>query len=110
MENIKQREHFRLTYPQVHRPQLMMDSDEYEVADVSQFGVKVKVDEDPAFMINDHVMATIAFPDGREFDLSAHVVRLDGRYAGLLLETPLPYSLIKAEALYVMYNYPDQVS
>ncbi len=106
MLNEKQREHFRLAYPDIHRPRLMMDSDSFEVADVSEFGVKVRVDQDPAFMVDDNVMATIEFPDGREFDLSAHVVRLDDGYAGLRLDTPLPLSVIRAEALYVMYNYP----
>ena len=108
MDNEKQREHYRLTYPQAHRPKLVMDIEGYEVADVSEFGVRVKIDSDPAFMINDNVMATISFPDGREFDLSGHIVRLDGEYAGLELDTPLPLSLIRSEALYVMYNYPAQ--
>ncbi len=108
MQNVKQREYFRLAYPQVHRPKLLMEDEGYEVEDVSEYGVKVKIDSDLAFMIHDHVMATIEFPDGREFDLSASVVRIDHEYAGLQLETPLPNSLIRSEALNVMYNFPEQ--
>ncbi len=104
MQNEKQREYFRLKFPHINRPKLMLDIDQYEVEDISEFGVKVKVDDDPAFMIDDNVMAIIAFPDGREYDLSGHVVRLDEGFAGLQLDTPLPMSLIKSEAMYVIFN------
>ena len=101
----KQREYYRLAYPDSCRPSLVMDVDNFDIADVSEYGVKVRVDEDPAFMVDDNIFATIAFPDGREFDLSGHVVRIDQGYAGLQLDTPLPLSVIRSEHLYLMNNY-----
>ena len=105
MKDQKQREYYRLAYPRSYRPSLVMDIDNYAIADVSEYGVKVRVDEDPAFMVDDNIFATIAFPDGREFDLSGHVVRIDNGYAGLQLETPLPLSIIRSEHLFLMNNY-----
>lgn len=105
MKDYNQREYFRLVYPQAHRPTLIVDIDNYEIEDVSEYGMKVRIDNDPAFMVDDSIIATIAFPDGKEFDLSGQVVRIDDEYAGLQLETPLPLSVIRAESLYIMNNY-----
>ena len=108
MKENKQREYFRLTYPKIHRPSLVMDIDNYEISDVSQYGMKVKIDDDPAFMVDDSVIAIISFPDGREFDLSGQVIRIDHGYAALQLETPIPLSVIRSETLFLMNNYSSE--
>ncbi|MDH5473324.1 MAG: PilZ domain-containing protein [Gammaproteobacteria bacterium] len=105
MKAEKQRKYFRLTYPASYRPTLLLDAFDYEIEDISEYGLKVKTNNDPAFMVDDTVMAIIAFPGGREFDLSGQVVRMDQGYVGLQLETPLPNSIIKSEALYLMTNF-----
>ncbi|MDH5484824.1 MAG: PilZ domain-containing protein [Gammaproteobacteria bacterium] len=107
MNDYKQREFYRLAYPRSYRPSLLIDVDHYEIEDVSEYGVKVKIDNDPAFMIDDTFMAIIEFPDGREFDLSGQVVRVDDNYAGLQLETPLPLSVIRSEHLYIINHFPE---
>jgi len=106
MNNEKQREYFRLKYPVSYRPAFMMDIDSYEIVDVSEYGVKVKIDLDLSFMVDEHFMAYIVFRDGRVFDLSGKVVRIDQGYAGLELSTPLPYKLIRSEALHIIKNFP----
>ncbi|MCW9015111.1 MAG: PilZ domain-containing protein [Gammaproteobacteria bacterium] len=109
MNNEKQREYFRLAYPQVHRPVLSFDYDQYDIEDISEFGIKIIVDsDDPTFAMGDHVMAMIVFPEGREFDIGGHVVRIQDGYVGLQLDTPLPQSLIRSEAMQVLYNQPEQ--
>lgn len=105
MKEYSQRECFRLLYPRSHRPSLMINIDSYEVEDVSEHGVKFRIDDDPAFMVDDNVTAIIAFPDGKEFDLSGQVVRIDNEFAGLELDTPFPLSVIKEQTLYIMNNY-----
>ncbi len=105
----KQRQYYRLIYPDSYRPSLMLDVFEYEIEDVSEYGLKVKTDNDPVFMVEDEVLATIAFPDGKEFELSGHVVRVDEGFAGIALDSPLPDSLIKSEALYVIQNFPGSL-
>lgn len=109
MMDEKQREYFRLAYPEVHRPVLSFEYDQYEILDISEFGIKIKVDaDDPTFEMGDEVMAIIMFPEGREFDITGHVVRMQDGAVGLELDTPLPDSLIRSEALNVLYNFPDQ--
>lgn len=105
MKDEKQREYYRLPYPNSYRPLLAIDIDNFEILDVSEYGLKVKIDADPAFMIDDNIQATIAFPDGKEFDLSGQVVRIEEGFAGLQLQTPLPISLIRSEHLFIINNY-----
>lgn len=109
MLNEKQRQYYRLIYPASYRPSLMLDIFEYEIEDVSEYGLKVKTDNDPVFMVNDDVLATIAFPDGKEYELSGQVVRVEQGFAGIELDSPLPTSLIKSEALYVTQNFPGSL-
>ena len=110
MKDQKTREHYRLVFPESYRPALSMDFSDFEVEDVSEYGLKVRVDDDPAFMVNDQIEASIVFPGGREFELSAQVVRVDDGFAGLLLEAPLPATLIQSEALYVIQNFSQQAA
>ena len=108
MKKEKQRQYHRLVYPDSYRPSLMIDNVyDYEIADVSEYGLKVKVDDDLAFMVDDSVMAAIAFPGGKEFDLSGKVVRVEQGFAGLQLNAPLPQSVITSEALYIIRNFPS---
>lgn len=109
MLNEKQRQYYRLIYPDSYRPSLMLDVFAYEVEDVSEYGLKVKTDNDPVFMVNDDVMATIAFPDGKEFELSGQVVRVEQGFAGIELDSPLPGNLIRSEALYVTQNFSNSL-
>jgi len=106
MNNEKQREYFRLKFPVSYRPAFMMGIDSHEIIDASEYGVKVKIDQDQGFMVDEHFMAYIVFRDGRVFDLSGKVVRVDQGYAGLELSVPLPYKLIRSEALYIINNFP----
>ena len=102
MKDEKQRVYYRLAYPDSCRPTLVMDFQDYEIEDVSEYGVKFKIDDDLTFMVDDTVMATIAFPDGKEFDLIGRIVRVEQGYAGLHLDAPLPLELIRTEAQYVI--------
>lgn len=108
MKEFNEREFTRLAYPEAHRPLLMVDVDKFEIVDVSEYGMKVKTDNDPAFMINDQVSAVIEFTDGKEFDLSGQVVRLGHNYAGLHLQTPLPQGVISSESLYLINTSSDK--
>jgi len=97
MNDKNRRVNFRLTYPNKRRASLILDVDNYEVIDVSECGAKVKTNEDTDFVVDDSFMAIIALQDGREFDLSGHVVHVQQDYAGLKFETPLPKNIIKSE-------------
>ncbi|RDH85995.1 MAG: hypothetical protein DIZ80_00545 [endosymbiont of Galathealinum brachiosum] len=100
MKEFNQRAHARVSYPTADRPSLVFDIESYDVVDISKYGLKVFTDNDLAFLKNDSVIALIVFLDGREFNLTGHVVRLGHNYAGLQLDTPLPLDVIEAEAMH----------
>jgi len=108
MLTARQRTHFRLTYPKTYRPKFILDDDIFEVENVSQFGVKVKTFKDLDFILQDSIFAIISFPDGREFDLDGQIVRIEEGFICLHLDSSLPPSLIKSEAINIMYKYPSQ--
>ncbi|MCW9015116.1 MAG: PilZ domain-containing protein [Gammaproteobacteria bacterium] len=105
MNDHKQRGFYRVAYPRVQRPVLAFEFDQYEVEDISEFGIKIKVDDnDPTFMAGDHVMSMIVFPQGREFDISGHVVRVQDGCVGMQLDTALPKGFVRNEALEMLYK------
>ena len=101
----QKREYFRVEFPQSYRPSLEMDVDHYEIADVSEFGIRFNAGGDNSFTINDLIIGTIVFPDGKDFELSGQVTRIDDGYVSLELAEPLPLSKIRAEHLYLIGNY-----
>lgn len=101
----QKREYFRVEFPNSYRPSLTMDVDNYEIEDVSEFGMKFKVGEGNPFTVNDLIIGTITFPDGKDFDLSGQVTRIDDGCVILELAEPLPLSKIRAEHLYLISNY-----
>ena len=109
MVDQKQREYYRLDYPESYRPLLVVDDCDYEIENISEFGLRFKIGDDPAFSVKDNIMAIITFPGGKEFDLSGQVVRVEQGCASLQLETALPLDLIKSESLHIHYHFPGQV-
>lgn len=107
MKDHKQREYYRLKYPQSYRPCLLVDIENYEIEDISEHGMKFKIDSDQDFLLNENIMASIAFPDGKEFDLSGHIIRIENDYASIELDTILPLSLIRSEYIYISDNYEN---
>ena len=103
----QKREYYRVQYPYSYRPSLTLDVDDYQIEDISEFGIKVKLDDNCALRLDDAVQANIAFSNGNEYELGGQVVRIDQGYAGLILKTPLPLSLIRAEHLYIIKNFSN---
>jgi len=101
----RKREYFRVEFPHSYRPSLTMDVDKYEIEDVSEYGVKFKSTEANEFMLDDLIIGTIIFPDGKDFELSGQVIRVDDCYVSLHLAEPLPLSKIRSEHLYLISHY-----
>jgi PilZ domain len=102
MKNEKQREYFRLKFPVSYRPSFLMGPDSYKIVDVSEYGMKLKLNQFPVFTVKDNVRGAISFLDGAKCNLSGQVVRIEPGFAGLHLSTQIPPDLIKTEALYII--------
>ena len=101
----QKREYFRVAFPRSYHPSLELDIETYEIQDVSEFGVKFKVEGDNPFMANELVIASIIFPDDEKFELSGQIVRIDGDYVSMELASPLPLHKIRAVHLHMIRNH-----
>lgn len=101
----QKREYFRVEFPHSYRPSLTMDVDNYEIEDVSEFGMKFKAGQGAPFTVDDLIIGTIIFPDGKDFELSGQVTRIYDGYVSLELAEPLPLSKIRAEHQHLLSNY-----
>ena len=102
MNNEKQREHFRLKFPVSYRPSFLVGKDSYKIVDISEYGVKLKLDEPSVFSVKDDFRGFISFLDGMQCSFSGQVVRIEPGFAGLRLSTQIPPVLIRTEALYII--------
>lgn len=100
----QKREYFRVEFPRSYQPSLELDLDSYEILDVSEFGVRFRVEGDNPFMTDELVVANIIFPDEESFELSGHIVRIDGHFVSMELTSPLPLSKIRQVHLYLIRN------
>lgn len=101
----QKREHFRVEFPSSYQPALKLDTDSYDIHDVSEYGVKFKVDGDNPFMLDELVVANIVFPDSAKLELSGQIVRIDGGFVSMELAAPLPLTKIRAIHLHLLRNH-----
>ena len=101
----QKREYFRVEFPNIYRPFLVMNNEKFEIEDVSEFGMRFKVDELNLFLVNELIVADIVFPDGNMFELSGNIVRIDNGYVSMELSIPLPLSKIRAEHTYLLKHF-----
>ncbi len=101
----QKREYFRVEFPHSYRPNLTMSAETYEIEDVSEYGVKFKVETITHFTLDEMVIVSVVFPDGEEYELSGQVVRIDDDAVSLQLLTPIPLSKIRAEHLHLIQHY-----
>ena len=106
--NESNREYFRLTYPRSGRPQFVVRGKSYDVAEVSEFGMRVTL---PPAECNDWAVETavcgrVQFSDGGTFDVVGEVVRHDESSGDLhcviRLSDGIPYPRIVAEQRFML--------
>ena len=100
------RDYFRVEFPKTYYPVMHLEEGQYEVVDVSERGVRFKINDDNKFKEKEELVAIIQFPDGDIFDCSGQVVRMDDHAVSLSLSSPLPLKKIRSEHLYLLNHFP----
>lgn len=104
----RQRDFFRVEFPRSYFPVIHLETGQYDVLDVSESGVRFKIEKSNGFKLNQDIMAIIRFPDGDVFDCSGQVVRMDHHAISMLLSSPLPLKKIRSEHLYLLNHFPTR--
>ncbi|MCW8956909.1 MAG: PilZ domain-containing protein [Gammaproteobacteria bacterium] len=102
------RDYFRVEFPKTYYPVIHLEDGQYDVVDVSECGVRFKINNARQFREQDRLTAIIQFPDGDIFDCSGQIVRMDDHAVSMSLFSPLPLKKIRSEHLYLLNNYPTR--
>jgi PilZ domain len=104
----QRREYYRVQYPVIDRPVLTVKTGQFEVIDVSEFGVRFKRNDLYVFEPGMQLVVWIRFSDDSEYQCSGEVLRCDQDSVSLRLHTPIPMKRICAESVYLKLNYGDK--
>ena len=106
------RQFFRLSYPRSGRPGFILDGKSYEVAEVSEYGLRVALPSTEAdeWSIESTVCGRVCFSDGGTFDVVGEIVRFEDvgneLHCALHLSEGIPYARIVAEQRFMLQVFP----
>lgn len=104
-----ERAHYRLAYPALERPQLLLDDTEVEVVCCSEGGLRFRAPDGPVPEPGTRVQGTLHFRFGGTEEVEGAVVRVqDGEVAVQLTERGVPFSRIWEEQRWLRGRYPDR--
>jgi len=106
----QRREYYRVEYPILDRPVLSAKAGQFEVIDVSEFGVRFKQENPCLFEPGMHLDARIRFNDGNEFECRGRVLRCDEESVSAQLHKPISMQRIRAESIYLLQTYNSRYS
>jgi hypothetical protein len=110
--NESNREFFRLTYPRSGRPKFVVRGKSYDVAEVSEHGLRVTLPqaEREDWAVETTVCGRVQFSDDGAFDVLGEVVRHDDGSGDLQcvirLSDGIPYARIVAEQRFMLQVFP----
>ena len=101
----QRREYFRLAYPKDCRPTLSSQQHEFEVLDVSEYGLKFHTDGLDEFSLGQKMMAHIRFYDDEEYECMGKIIRLGDSEVAVNLTLPLPLQKIRSEHIFLINKF-----
>lgn len=104
----QRREYYRVQYPVADRPLLKAITGQFEVIDVSEYGVRFKQDDQHSFAPGMSLIARIRFADGHEYECCGEVLRCDAMSVSAKLLKPIPMQRIQSESAYLILTYHNR--
>jgi hypothetical protein len=107
------RQFFRLSYPRNGRPRFIVQGKSYEVAEVSEHGLRVTLPqaEIEGWPVDSSICGRVCFSDGGSFDVIGEIVRHDSSndetQCVLRLWEGIPYARIIAEQRFMLQIFPS---
>ncbi len=104
-----ERAHYRLAYPVMERPRLLLDDAGVEVVDCSEKGLRFRTADRPMPELGARVQGTLVFRLGETEAVEGVVVRFQaGEVAVLLTGRGVPFSRIWEVQRRLRSRYPDR--
>jgi PilZ domain-containing protein len=102
MEWRHHREFYRIPYPTIARPWLVVQSYEFEVMDVSERGLRFKVGSVVPPAPGEGVAGTVRFRRGEEVQVSGVILRIEDGEAAVQLEQGIPLRVVLDEQRFLL--------
>ena len=107
MDHSSERQHFRVVYPLMGRPRILIGTDEHMVVDCSEGGLRYEAKSKALPEVGKHVLGRVRFRRGVEVDISGRVVRVQEGTVALRLDLPgIPMAMILDEQRFLRTNFP----
>jgi len=104
----QKRDYFRLEYPNEYRPALRLQDRQYQVVDVSEYGIKFIAHEPGSFVVGQQLDGEIVFHDQDVCICRGKVIRLGKRSVILQLTEPVPLHKIRSENIFLISQFPQK--
>ncbi|MDH5736004.1 MAG: PilZ domain-containing protein [Gammaproteobacteria bacterium] len=101
----QKREYYRVEYPINDRPVLLSRDKKFEVIDISEGGVKFRVDNNGCFLVGDVLGVSIRFSDNYIFNCMGKIVRVDNENVAVNNLHHIPLERIRSEHLQLIQKY-----
>ncbi len=106
------RQFYRVTFPELERPWIRINGQKYEVADVSERGIRFLHSADTVFPPGTEVQGTVLFHDGTSNTVEGNVLRTASRRnlreCIVQLEVGIPLAQITAQQRYLKKKFPGR--
>ncbi|MBM4250812.1 MAG: PilZ domain-containing protein [Deltaproteobacteria bacterium] len=104
-----QREHYRINYPELERPQLQVGKVVYKVLDVSERGIRFLLPAQHGHIENQVVKGTLVFRSGKRVAIEGKIIRIMPLEltCSLHLKRSIPLAYIMEEQRILLQKYNE---
>lgn len=105
-DHIQRREHYRLRYPATDRPRATVDNREARVAEISEGGLRLRLDPETTVKVGVEISLTVHFPDGENLHVEGLVLRHHGEETVVRLTKGVSFQRMIAEQVWIKEKFP----
>lgn len=97
----ERRQCYRVIYPEDYHPTLMIRNTEYEILDLSETGLKIRLKENTK-LPGDLFHAEVKLHDESTIEIMGRIIRITGEHAAMFLVVKkIPYQFILSEQAFL---------
>ena len=104
----QKRDYFRLEYPYEYRPIMVYDDQQYQVVNISEYGIKFKTHDAAHFVLDQQLEASIVFHDQETYPCCGQVIRLGKKSVIVKLREPIPLHKIRSEHILLINRFSQK--
>lgn len=105
MSDSFERAHYRIQYPTAARPHILIDDRSFDVIDLSEQGIRFRMDEGDRFAMGREVSGTIRFGRNEPVEVMGSVVRIAAREVAVKLDVGVPLRIIIEEQRFLREHH-----